>query len=145
MQSTQQPHPWSTQLAAASNSFLSRVCVCACCSALLWAVSSVLKVCSVCCTDTPAVQSGVSCVQRFAVGPEQHAPVPWGPGFEFRYLTEFQSHEPEFDYLKSVEIEEGLNQVRWLCSVEFQCYGLFSHRIVHGRHKLHCMLTRVLF
>jgi serine/threonine-protein phosphatase 2A regulatory subunit B len=37
--------------------------------------------------------------------------VPWGPGFEFRYLTEFQSHEPEFDYLKSVEIEEGLNQV----------------------------------
>jgi hypothetical protein len=27
------------------------------------------------------------------------------------YLTEFQSHEPEFDYLKSVEIEEGLNQV----------------------------------
>jgi serine/threonine-protein phosphatase 2A regulatory subunit B len=50
-------------------------------------------------------------LQRFAAGPEQRAPVPWGPGFEFRYLTEFQSHEPEFDYLKSVEIEEGLNQV----------------------------------
>ncbi|WIA15464.1 hypothetical protein OEZ85_002105 [Tetradesmus obliquus] len=53
---------------------------------------------------------------RFAVGPEQRAPVPWGPGFEFRYLTEFQSHEPEFDYLKSVEIEEGLNQVKWVSS-----------------------------
>ena len=25
---------------------------------------------------------------------------------EFRYKTEFQSHEPEFDYLKSLEIEE---------------------------------------
>ncbi|XP_052732097.1 serine/threonine protein phosphatase 2A 55 kDa regulatory subunit B beta isoform isoform X2 [Vigna angularis] len=32
---------------------------------------------------------------------------------EFRYKTEFQSHEPEFDYLKSVEIEEKINKVRW--------------------------------
>ena len=24
-----------------------------------------------------------------------------------------QSHEPEFDYLKSLEIEEKINQVRW--------------------------------
>ena len=32
--------------------------------------------------------------------------------FEYRYLTEFQSHEPEFDYLKSLEIEEKINQVR---------------------------------
>ena len=31
--------------------------------------------------------------------------------FEYRYLTEFQSHEPEFDYLKSLEIEEKINQV----------------------------------
>ena len=28
-------------------------------------------------------------------------------------MTEFQSHEPEFDYLKSLEIEEKINQVRW--------------------------------
>ena len=40
--------------------------------------------------------------------------------FEYRYTTEFQSHEPEFDYLKSLEIEEKINQVlrccaRWLC------------------------------
>ncbi|XWS72471.1 hypothetical protein CRYUN_Cryun02cG0042400 [Craigia yunnanensis] len=32
---------------------------------------------------------------------------------EFRYKTEFQSHEPEFDYLKSLEIEEKINKVRW--------------------------------
>ncbi|XP_014501253.1 serine/threonine protein phosphatase 2A 55 kDa regulatory subunit B beta isoform isoform X6 [Vigna radiata var. radiata] len=32
---------------------------------------------------------------------------------EFRYKTEFQSHEPEFDYLKNVEIEEKINKVRW--------------------------------
>jgi serine/threonine-protein phosphatase 2A regulatory subunit B len=34
--------------------------------------------------------------------------------FEFRYMTEFQSHEPEFDYLKSFEIEEKINKVRWV-------------------------------
>lgn len=39
-----------------------------------------------------------------------------GPGFEYRYLTEFQSHEPEFDYLKSLEIEEKINKVRWVRS-----------------------------
>nr|XP_007138052.1 hypothetical protein PHAVU_009G176600g [Phaseolus vulgaris]ESW10046.1 hypothetical protein PHAVU_009G176600g [Phaseolus vulgaris] len=32
---------------------------------------------------------------------------------KFRYKTEFQSHEPEFDCLKSVEIEEKINKVRW--------------------------------
>ena len=34
--------------------------------------------------------------------------------FEYRYLTEFQSHEPEFDYLKSLEIEEKINRLRWV-------------------------------
>ncbi|KAK4750397.1 hypothetical protein SAY87_003879 [Trapa incisa] len=32
---------------------------------------------------------------------------------EYRYMTEFQSHEPEFDYLRSLEIEEKINSVRW--------------------------------
>ncbi|XP_057804510.1 serine/threonine protein phosphatase 2A 55 kDa regulatory subunit B beta isoform-like isoform X1 [Salvia miltiorrhiza] len=32
---------------------------------------------------------------------------------KFQYKTEFQSHEPEFDYLRSVEIEEKINKVRW--------------------------------
>ncbi|XP_030458258.2 serine/threonine protein phosphatase 2A 55 kDa regulatory subunit B beta isoform-like [Syzygium oleosum] len=35
----------------------------------------------------------------------------WHP--EYRYMTEFQSHEPEFDYLKSLEIEEKVNKVKW--------------------------------
>ena len=33
---------------------------------------------------------------------------------EYRYLTEFQSHDPEFDYLKSLEIEEKINKVTWV-------------------------------
>jgi len=33
---------------------------------------------------------------------------------EYRYLTEFQSHDPEFDYLKSLEIEEKINKVHWV-------------------------------
>ncbi|CAN6722096.1 unnamed protein product [Malus baccata var. baccata] len=32
---------------------------------------------------------------------------------EFRYKTEFQSHKIEFDYLKSLEIEEKINKIRW--------------------------------
>ena len=32
---------------------------------------------------------------------------------EYRFLTEFQSHESEFDYLKSQEIEEKINQIAW--------------------------------
>ncbi|CAA6673084.1 unnamed protein product [Spirodela intermedia] len=29
------------------------------------------------------------------------------------YKTEFQSHEPEFDFLKSLEIKEKINKLRW--------------------------------
>lgn len=32
---------------------------------------------------------------------------------EYKVMTEFQSHEPEFDYLKSLEIEEKINQIKW--------------------------------
>ncbi|KAL3529527.1 hypothetical protein ACH5RR_008849 [Cinchona calisaya] len=32
---------------------------------------------------------------------------------KYQYRTEFQSHEPEFDYLKSLEIEEKINKMRW--------------------------------
>lgn len=39
---------------------------------------------------------------------------PNGNDAEYRFFTEFQSHEPEFDYLKSVEIEEKINQIKWL-------------------------------
>eukprot|EP00955_Chlamydomonas_euryale_P105237 365625-Chlamydomonas_euryale.AAC.3 len=43
----------------------------------------------------------------------QTPPMPHGAAFECRYMTEFQSHEPEFDYLKSLEIEEKINQARF--------------------------------
>ncbi|KAI9292403.1 protein phosphatase PP2A regulatory subunit B [Neoconidiobolus thromboides FSU 785] len=34
-------------------------------------------------------------------------------GVEYKFFTEFQSHEPEFDYLKSLEIEEKINKIKW--------------------------------
>eukprot|EP01135_Chromosphaera_perkinsii_P000684 Nk52_evm12s148 gene=Nk52_evmTU12s148 len=33
---------------------------------------------------------------------------------EYTFYTEFQSHEPEFDYLKSLEIEEKINKIKWV-------------------------------
>ncbi|CAI2314537.1 unnamed protein product [Caenorhabditis sp. 36 PRJEB53466] len=33
---------------------------------------------------------------------------------EYNVYSTFQSHEPEFDYLKSLEIDEKINQIRWL-------------------------------
>ncbi|XP_040947381.1 serine/threonine protein phosphatase 2A 55 kDa regulatory subunit B beta isoform [Gossypium hirsutum] len=38
-------------------------------------------------------------------------PINRHPGFH--YKTKFQSHEPKFDYLKSLEIEEKINKIRW--------------------------------
>ncbi|GAB5592137.1 protein phosphatase 2A regulatory subunit cdc55 [Umbelopsis nana] len=32
---------------------------------------------------------------------------------EYKFYTEFQSHEPEFDCLKSMEIEEKINKIKW--------------------------------
>jgi len=32
---------------------------------------------------------------------------------EYKFFTEFQSHELEFDYLKSIEIEEKINKIKW--------------------------------
>ncbi|CAG0885088.1 unnamed protein product [Cyprideis torosa] len=33
---------------------------------------------------------------------------------DYQVYSTFQSHEPEFDYLKSLEIEEKINKIRWL-------------------------------
>ena len=33
---------------------------------------------------------------------------------QYNVYSTFQSHEPEFDYLKSLEIEEKINKIRWL-------------------------------
>eukprot|EP00761_Pharyngomonas_kirbyi_P008734 gb/GECH01008746.1/.p1 GENE.gb/GECH01008746.1/~~gb/GECH01008746.1/.p1 ORF type:complete len:227 (+),score=35.69 gb/GECH01008746.1/:1-681(+) len=37
-----------------------------------------------------------------------------GSKVAYKVLTRFRSHEAEFDYLKSLEIEEKINQIRWL-------------------------------
>ncbi len=34
--------------------------------------------------------------------------------FDYKYMTEIQSHEPEFDCLKSLELDEKINSVEFL-------------------------------
>ena len=34
--------------------------------------------------------------------------------FDYRYFSEIQSHEPEFDHLKSLELEEKINALEFL-------------------------------
>ena len=34
--------------------------------------------------------------------------------FDYRYFQEIQSHEPEFDHLKSIEMEEKVNDIEFL-------------------------------
>lgn len=36
--------------------------------------------------------------------------------FDYKYLTEIQSHEPEFDCLKSIELDEKINAIEFLRS-----------------------------
>ena len=51
-------------------------------------------------------------------------------GCEYKFYTEFQSHEPEFDYLKSLEIEEKINKIRW-CKRQNAAHFLLS---TNGKH-----------
>ncbi|CAM9354214.1 unnamed protein product [Chrysoparadoxa australica] len=44
---------------------------------------------------------------------------------DYKFFTEFQSHEQEFDYLKSLEIEEKINQIKW-CSKTHNSLMLLS-------------------
>ncbi|KAK1435768.1 hypothetical protein QVD17_01537 [Tagetes erecta] len=46
---------------------------------------------------------------------------------EYRYKTEFQSHEPEFDYLKSVDIEEKINKIKWCTSLNGSLFILSTN------------------
>ncbi|MBA0669744.1 hypothetical protein Goklo_029047, partial [Gossypium klotzschianum] len=46
---------------------------------------------------------------------------------EYRYKTEFQSHEPEFDYLKSLEIEEKINKLKWCTSLSGSLFILSTN------------------
>jgi serine/threonine-protein phosphatase 2A regulatory subunit B len=56
--------------------------------------------------------SPVHCLIR-GVSSEQSKSQPQRRG-EYNVYSTFQSHEPEFDYLKSLEIEEKINKIRWL-------------------------------
>lgn len=47
-----------------------------------------------------------------------------GSPAEYRFYTEFQSHEAEFDYLKSLEIEEKINQIEWLKRSNVRSWGI---------------------
>lgn len=53
---------------------------------------------------------GDSCLQMFCFQSKNR---PHLRG-EYNVYSTFQSHEPEFDYLKSLEIEEKINKIRWL-------------------------------
>ena len=60
-------------------------------------------------------------------------------GCEYRFHTEFQSHEPEFDYLKSLEIEEKINQICW-CRRQNAAHFLLSTNgeWSHGPNRADC-------
>ncbi|KAI8344029.1 protein phosphatase PP2A regulatory subunit B [Chlamydoabsidia padenii] len=46
-------------------------------------------------------------------------------GCEYKFHIEFQSHEAEFDYLKSLEIEEKINKIKW-CKRQNSAHFLLS-------------------
>ena len=60
-------------------------------------------------TSSPHSRSSQSPSHQSQASPS-HA---YQPTLEYKFYTEFQSHEPEFDCLKSLEIEEKINCIRW--------------------------------
>ena len=46
---------------------------------------------------------------------------------EYQYLTELQSHLREFDYLKSTDIEERINNIEWLRTQGKNMYTLTTN------------------
>lgn len=48
------------------------------------------------------------------------------PRCDYSVYSTFQSHEPEFDYLKSLEIEEKINKIKWLPKSNSRCRFLLS-------------------
>ncbi|PWA75007.1 protein phosphatase 2A regulatory subunit PR55 [Artemisia annua] len=46
---------------------------------------------------------------------------------EYRYKMEFQSHEPEFDYLRSLEIEEKINKMKWCTALNGSLFILSTN------------------
>ncbi|CAH6720033.1 protein phosphatase PP2A regulatory subunit B [[Candida] jaroonii] len=46
---------------------------------------------------------------------------------EYKFFTEFQSHDAEFDYLKSLEIEEKINKIKWIKDFNNSLYLLSTN------------------
>lgn len=46
---------------------------------------------------------------------------------DYKFFTEFQSHEAEFDYLKSLEIEEKINAIKWCPRVNHALFLLATN------------------
>lgn len=60
---------------------------------------------------------------------------------EYNVYSTFQSHEPEFDYLKSLEIEEKINKIRWLRQTNRNHFLLSTN----GKYQVNsCVLTKIL-
>lgn len=51
---------------------------------------------------------------RVVIFQREQPAVKEGRTAEYNVYSTFQSHEPEFDYLKSLEIEEKINKIQWL-------------------------------
>jgi serine/threonine-protein phosphatase 2A regulatory subunit B len=52
---------------------------------------------------------------------------------EYTVYSTFQSHEPEFDYLKSLEIEEKINQIKWMKKKSGSDFLLTTNGKLNGR------------
>ena len=88
---------------------------------------------SLLCLTTSSSADWISSLNRFAFPPLPSQK----KNCEYKFYTEFQSHEPEFDYLKSLEIEEKINKIKWckrqnaahflLSTNGASSVGLFSH------------------
>ena len=60
---------------------------------------------------------------------------------EYNVYSTFQSHEPEFDYLKSLEIEEKINKIRWLKRKNPAHFLLSTNgKYIHIVFILYCLL-----
>ncbi|XP_044486406.1 serine/threonine protein phosphatase 2A 55 kDa regulatory subunit B beta isoform-like isoform X2 [Mangifera indica] len=69
--------------------------------------------------DTPSQQFSINEMEQMDSSQTMH--------IQYQYKTEFQSHEPEFDYLKSLEIEEKINRLRWCATTNGSLFILSTN------------------
>lgn len=58
---------------------------------------------------------------------------------DFKFFTEFQSHEAEFDYLKSLDIKRKINAIKWYPKNNDALFVLSTNG-EHGEQRLSCLL-----